>query len=220
MAYECASGAVAWRAGRGTGGYSSPQLATLGGVPQMLIVCDIGMQSFAPATGELFWEHLWKIQGYSRCVQPLVVHDDAVMLGTTGALGSRLLRVARAGAAWDVKEEWTTRKYRPYFNDGVLHKGCGYGFDGERLACLDVKTGARLWEGKLCGGQLLLVADMDLLLILSEAGEVLLVPATPEAFTEAARFKALDGKTWNHPVVADGCLFVRNSDEAACYELP
>ena len=108
----------------------------------------------------------------------------------------------------------------PYFNNAVLHKGYCYGFDGERLACIDPETGERRWDGKMYGGQLLLFADMDMLLVLSEDGDVILVPATPESFSEAGSFKAIDGKTWNHPVAAWGKLFVRNSEEAACFELP
>jgi hypothetical protein len=61
---------------------------------------------------------------------------------------------------------------------------------------------------------------MDMLLVLSEAGEVVLVPAVPEGYSEKARFKALSGKTWNHPIIGGGKLFVRNDREAVCFELP
>jgi hypothetical protein len=61
---------------------------------------------------------------------------------------------------------------------------------------------------------------MEVLLGLTEAGDVVLVQATPERFSEIAQFKALSGKTWNHPVVAHWRLFVRNAEEAACFELP
>ena len=61
---------------------------------------------------------------------------------------------------------------------------------------------------------------MDMLLILSEAGELVLVSATPEQYEVKARFKALSGKTWNHPIIGGGKLFVRNAQEAACFELP
>ena len=66
---------------------------------------------------------------------------------------------------------------------------------------------------------MLLISDMDMLLILSEDGEVVLVQATPNEYKEVSRFKALTGKTWNHPVVAHGRLFVRNAKECACFEL-
>jgi len=220
IAYNRASGEVVWRAGHGAPVYSSPHYAVLDDVPQVLMTSDFGIQSFAPETGASLWEHPWKITTTPRCVQPLLVSKNQVMVGTTFSLGSRLLHVQRKDASWDVQDEWTTKSFRPYFNDCVLHKGYCYGFDGDRLACMDIKTGGRLWNGNRCGGQVLLLDDMDMLLVLSEAGEVFLVRAAPERFDEVARFKAISGKTWNHPVVAHGKLFVRNAVEAACFELP
>ena len=50
-------------------------------------------------------------------------------------------------------------------------------------------------------------------------GDVALVEANPDRYKELGRFQAFEGKTWNHPVIAHGKLFVRNAEEAACYEL-
>ncbi len=219
VAYDRATGNVAWCAGHRTAVYTSPQLATIAGVPQLLMVCDYGLQSFVPETGAQLVDYPWEAEINPRCVQP-VVADDRVMVGTTGFMSARMLRIQKEADAWKVSEEWTSRKFRPYFNDGVLSRGFYYGFDGERLACIDIATGARRWEGKRYGGQLLFLADMEMLLVLSDAGEVALVPATPEGFSETARFRAVTGKTWNHPTIAYGKLFVRNATEAACFELP
>ena len=220
VAYDRTSGGVVWRAGHGGSGYSSPHFAVLGEVPQVLMASDSGLQSFMPETGAPLWEYAWKVTTNPRCVQPLVVNGNLVLLGATGTAGSRLFRIEKRDTAWDVKEEWLTKRFRPYFNDCVSHKGYCYGFDGDRIVCVDLKTGERRWEGKRYSGQLLLFPEMDVLLVLSEAGEVILIPAVPERYSEIARFKALSGKTWNHPVVAHGKLFVRNSEEAACFDLP
>ena len=59
-----------------------------------------------------------------------------------------------------------------------------------------------------------------MLLVLSEFGEIVLVKADPESHHELAKLPALDGKTWNHPVLVGDRLFVRSSEEAACYRLP
>jgi hypothetical protein len=110
---------------------------------------------------------------------------------------------------------------KPYYNDYVVHKGHAYGFDGTILSAIDLSNGTRKWKGgRYGGGQLVLLADQDALLVASEEGEVALVSATPDEFRELARFKAIDGKTWNHPVVVGDVLLIRNGEEMAAYRLP
>jgi hypothetical protein len=152
-----------------------------------------------------------------------VVGDGDVLLGTGFNFGERRLHLNREGDSWaEPTEVWTSRALKAFYNDRVVHKGHVYGFDATMFTCisLDNKGRARWRGGRYGGGQVLLLADQDLLLVLSEKGEVVLVPADPERHRELGRFQAIKGKTWNHPVVAHGKLFVRNSEEAACYELP
>jgi hypothetical protein len=60
----------------------------------------------------------------------------------------------------------------------------------------------------------------DLLLVLSEEGEVFLIELTPDrANAVLGRFPAIEGKTWNNFAVVGPHLLVRNAEEAACYEL-
>jgi outer membrane protein assembly factor BamB len=133
----------------------------------------------------------------------------------------RRLAVSQGSGGWSVQERWATRSLKPYFSDFVVHEGHAYGFDGRLISCVDLATGERKWKGGRYGdGQLVLLADQDLLLILSEEGEVALVQATPDQFTEVTRFRALDGKTWNHPVVVGDVLLVRNAEEMAAFRLP
>jgi outer membrane protein assembly factor BamB len=156
----------------------------------------------------------------ARVVQPAQVGESDFLLGTGFGVGTRRVQVRRDGDAWATHEAWTTRAIKPYYNDLVVHQGHLYGFDHNILTCVSLADGKGKWRARGYGnGQVLLLADQDLLLVQAESGEVALVDASPDEHRERARFQAIEGKTWNHPVVVPGKLFVRNGQEAACYEL-
>jgi hypothetical protein len=109
---------------------------------------------------------------------------------------------------------------KPSFNDFVIHDGAVYGFDDRIFTCLDLETGKRRWkEGRYGSGQVLLLGDQPLLLVVTDDGEVVLVAANSDEHHELARFQAVEGKTWNHPVIAHGRMYIRNAKEIACFEL-
>jgi hypothetical protein len=138
-----------------------------------------------------------------------------------GGAGMRRLAIAHKPDGWSIEERWTSTGLKPYYNDFVVHEGHAYGFDGSILACIDLANGSRKWKGGRYGhGQLVLLPDQDLLLVVSEEGELALVNATPDQFTEVGRFKAIEGKTWNHPAMVRDILLVRNGEEMAAFRLP
>jgi outer membrane protein assembly factor BamB len=112
------------------------------------------------------------------------------------------------------------------FSSPVAYNGYLYGFDDGNLQCIDLNDGRVMWtdnrpigEGKgFQQGQLLLCGD--LLVVLSEFGEVALVEARPDRLVELGRRKFLQGtKTWNNPAMVNGRLYIRNHLEMACVDL-
>jgi outer membrane protein assembly factor BamB len=222
-AYDLATGNTRWFGPKGGWGYSSPHLVTIDGVVQIVLLNGAGAISVAPADGALLWEHKWRGDGI---VQPGLTADGGVLIGTNTGMGEnagvgmRRIAIARGPAGWTAEERWTSIALKPYFNDFVVHKGHAIGFDGGILACMDLDDGKRKWKGGRYGhGQLVLLAEQDLLLVLSEEGELALVSASLEQFTELARFPAIEGKTWNHPVLVGDLLLVRNDREMAAFRL-
>jgi outer membrane protein assembly factor BamB len=219
--YELGGGNKRWIGPSHGGSYSSPHLVTVDGVTQIVQLSGAGATSVAPADGRVLWEHAWP---GTTIVQPAVTANGDVLInaaGGTGGYGIRRLSLSHASGGWTAAERWTSIGLKPYFNDFVVHKGHAFGFDGSILSCIDLEDGSRKWKGGRYGhGQLVLLAEQDELLVLSEEGELVLVSATPDQFKEIARFKAIEGKTWNHPAVAGDVVLVRNGEEMAALRLP
>ncbi|MDQ3071477.1 MAG: PQQ-like beta-propeller repeat protein [Acidobacteriota bacterium] len=221
-AYDIASGKPRWTGPRQLGSYSSPHVATIDGVRQVLLLTGSGAAGILPADGTLLWES--KFEGGTPIVQPALTANGHVLVNSismTGGNGIKRLAVAKGGSGWTVEERWSSNGLKPYFNDFVVHNGHAFGFDGNILSSINLDDGRRNWKGGRYGnGQMVLLADQDLLLVLSEEGELVLVSAKPDKFAEVAKFPAIEGKTWNHPVVIGDILLVRNGQEMAAFRLP
>jgi outer membrane protein assembly factor BamB len=221
--YDAATGKPRWFGPKNGGGYSSPHAVTIDGVPQIVLMRGVRTTSVAPEDGTVLWEHS-SGEPVGSIVQPGVTEDGNLLVAGNdmmGGTGIRRLAVAQASGGWTVEERWSSRGLKPYFSDFVLHKGHAYGFDGSILSAIDAADGTRKWKGGRYGtGQLVLLPEQDLLLVLSEEGELALVKATPDQFTELARVPAIAGKTWNHPVLVGDVLLVRNGEEMAAFRMP
>jgi outer membrane protein assembly factor BamB len=219
LAYQVRTGEPAWSAPVGQGSYSSPQLTTLAGKPQILFLTDRGLVAVEPATGEVLWEHGLAMPGAPRTVQAHALDRTQLVVGTLSGPGVARIDVSHNGA-WKVKDHWATTDLKPEFPDFVVHQGHAYGLDSGIFCCIELESGTRKWKGGRYGrGQVMLLLDQPALLVLTEKGHAVLLAVNPERREELGRFQALTGKTWNHPVIAHGRLYVRNAEEMACYDL-
>ena len=220
LAFATETGELAWTAPCGKDSYSSPQLCTIVGEPIVVMLTNTGMTLLDPATGKVRLDYDWKVTGY-RSLQPQMLDDNLLLLPSGMGFGTRLVRIEKSGEDYSAKEVWTSRQLKPDFNDFVIYQGHAYGFDALIFTCIDLETGKQKWKGGRYGkGQVLLVEDSGHLLVASEQGDLVLLQADPTGLKELATIKALEGRTWNHPVLIGNRLYLRNSQEAACYELP
>jgi outer membrane protein assembly factor BamB len=221
LAYRVRTGEFAWAAAAGESSYSSPQLVTLGAKKQILMLTNNGLTAVDPETGAILWEHPVPLPPSApRAIQPRGLDETRVLVASEGDLGLALLDLRHEANDWKVRQRWASKALKPAFNDFVITHNRAYGFDGRIFTCVDLDTGSRLWkEGRYGEGQVLLLADQSLLLVVSETGEVILLRADPERSMELGRFQALHGRTWNHPAIVNGRLYVRNAEEMACYDV-
>ncbi len=193
-------------------------LATFGNKRQILIFDAGGLAGHDAQGGAELWRVPWPTQFDINVVQPLVFDGGRVLI--TSASGACLIEVAEAVPAWGTTEVWRNRLLKCSYANPVARQGYVYGLDEGILTCIEVETGKRQWKsgkGRYGHGQLLLSGD--LLVILSEQGELVLVEATPAGHHELARLQAIEGKTWNCPILVNGRAYIRNHMEMACYDL-
>jgi outer membrane protein assembly factor BamB len=223
-AWDAETGALLWKHGRRQASYASPMIATLAGVRQIVMVCEDAVSGHDADSGELLWEYDWPGESNSKasCTQPIDAGDDRLFFSKGYAVGSALVRIRRNdGGDWSVEEiwrDWNTMKTK--FSNSLLYEGHVYGLDNSILACIELETGKLKWKaGRYGHAQLLRVGD-KLIVLEEKRGKVFLVALDPERQLELAAFQALDAKTWNSPCLFGRYLLVRNSEQAACYELP
>jgi outer membrane protein assembly factor BamB len=222
-AYDFEKGNLLWKGPTGVGGgYSSPHFLTIAGVPQVLLMTSAGAISVSATDGGLLWKN--ESPTGSRIIQPTLVSETEFVMSSgdegMGGAGVRRVAIKFVQDEWGSTEVWNSRGLKPNFNDLVMHRGHAYGFDGRIMSCIDLADGQRKWKGGRYGnGQLVLLPEQDLLLVLAEDGRLALVSASPDKFTEVTSLPALEGKTWNHPVLVGDTLLVRNSQEMAAYRL-
>ncbi len=221
LGYRIDTGEIAWTTPAGKDSYASPQLLTIDGSKQVMFFSDRSLLAVDPGTGKMLWEHaLAGKAGVTRCLQPQAAGGGRVVVGSEVADGTVMLELKRSGSAWSANRVWSSRDIKPWFNDLVMDGNALYGFDGNVFCCVDLETGKRRWrQGRFGQGQVLVLAEAHQLVVLAESGEVVLLAANPETLEELGRFQAIEGKTWNHPAIARGRLYVRNGEAMACYEL-
>jgi outer membrane protein assembly factor BamB len=224
VAYDKRRGTRIWEGGGQQISYSSPSLATLAEVRQVLILNEATASGHDVRNGRVLWEHPWPARSYNQpnVSQAVAVAPNRVFLSKGYGRGAALVELSpRDDGTFATREVWhESTVMRTKFSNVTLKDGCAYGLSDGTLECIDLASGRRNWkEGRYQHGQILRVDD--LLLVLSERGEVVLVEARADRANQVlGRFPALEGPTWNNLALSGPYLLVRNSQEAACYELP
>jgi outer membrane protein assembly factor BamB len=222
-AFDARDGHLVWQGGQRQISYSSPALATLAGIEQVLIVNEDTASGHDPRTGRVLWEHEWPGCSYRdpNVSQAVPVPPDSVFLSKGYTQGAMLLRlIPQPDGAFETEVVWQNPKVmRTKFSNVTVLNGCVYGLSDGILECIDLANGQRIWkDGRYHHGQILRVGEV--LVVMAEWGEIVLVEATPDRPSHVlGRFQALEGMSWNTMALAGRYLLVRNAAEAACYRV-
>ena len=170
--------------------------------------------------GKFLWRYNTPANGTANCSTPLF-SDGCVFAASNYGTGGGLACLKKDGDKYTADEVYATKKMQNHHGGMVLRGGYIYGADGDRLTCLDFKTGKVQWETNATGkGSVACVGNR--LYFRNEGGPVILAEVNPYEYVEHGRFTPT-GKTdkpqWAHPVIANGKLYIRDQDLLFCYDV-
>lgn len=225
VALNKADGQVKWKTQDDPMTHATPLVTELHGVRQVIFFTQKGLVSVAPGSGDVLWRQEFPFR-VSTAATP-VVSGNIVYCAAGYGVGAGAFSVTKNGDPWSSKELWRSPGDKPvanHWSTPVVKNGFLYGMfsfkeygDGP-LKCVEIATGKVMWE-KPGFGQGNVILSGNTVIALSDDGQLVLVDAKSDKYTELARAKVIDGKCWSTPVLSDGRLYLRSTKEGVCLDV-
>ena len=216
--------------GKDGAGYSSIVISHGAGVKQYVQLIGRGVIGVRASDGKYLWGYNQVANEVANIPTPVVNGDYVFATSSYGGGGSVLLKLKRSGDGVDAQEVYWLEKrtFNNHHGGVVLVDGYIYGGHNQNKGfptCLDFKTGKIAWGGSKLRGEgkgsaAVLYADGKLI-FRYEDGLVVILEATPREYRVLGKFEPeyQKGKSWSHPVISNGKLYLREQDKLMCYDL-
>jgi outer membrane protein assembly factor BamB len=223
VAFDKKDGHVVWQGQDDGLTQSTPVAATILGQRQVIFFTSRGLVSVAPKTGAVLWRFPFPANGVSAASP--VVAGDIVYVTKSYGVGSAACKITKTDGAYAATQMWKVGPDESnQWSTPVVLNGYLYGLFGQAkfgaapLDCVDLATGAIKWSKPNFGPGGINLVDGNLL-VLSDAGDLVLVKATPDAYTELARSHVLAGKCWNSVALSNGRIYARSTREGVSLDM-
>jgi len=221
VAFEAKTGKVLWTATDDDASYSSGVAATIGGKRLGVFLTRDSLVGLDPASGMVQFQRRWRarLAASVNAASPIIVGDQIFVSAQYGP-GAGVLRVNGS----QLTDVWASDEVLSnHYATSVFYNGYLYGFHGRQefgpsFRAVEFQTGTVKWSlDQFRAGSVLLAGDR--LVVTREGGELILAPASPQAFKPLARAQILQGVLRPYPAIADGMLYVRNENTLLCLDL-
>src|SRR6185436_9912085 len=218
LAFDRATGRPVWSAPVAkVRAYSSPVAGVLAGTRQIIAAAGDRVFAVSPADGR----QLWSVAGPGQeevFNSPLVLPDDRVLLTFWGE--AVLLKISGGSAGLTATEVWRSPRLRSSNGPTIYRDGYLYGFSGVQLLCVDAASGDVRWRQRTYEGSLVGVGA-HLLLLGRSSGDLQVIRASPEGFSEVLRTRVFTpgATSITGPSVAGGRVYLRNVEEMAAFSI-
>jgi len=215
------TGKVLWKSGSDEAAYSSPIIATLAGVKQVVAFTADALLGADLENGKVLWRVPFKTDAKRHTGSPVAVGDTVLVNSQT--IGLVATKISRDTGGFSASEAWANKNLKINLATPVLMDRYLYSQGvSPSYICADALTGELKWTQPGFGGgkeaYASTIAIGKKLLVLTYDGQLLLLAADPAKYTELGRLQVC-GKTWSFPAYADGKLFVRDGRQLLCLDL-
>lgn len=215
------TGKEIWKSVADTASYSSPIAATIDGTRHILCITRLKLVSLDPQTGKVRFEFPFGQRGPTVNGANPVLFKNHVLVTASYGIGATLALIHKASAdqKWTGDEILSSQYTTPIIKDGFV-----YGIDGRQdqgsaiLKCFDPLTRKVTWSKDDCGMATLILAD-DKLVCMKTDGELILAVADPKAYRKLASAKLFNSTCRPLPALANGFLYVRDTETLKCFDL-
>ncbi len=208
-----------------TAAFASAIVVELGGIRQYVQLLQKGLVGVEATTGKMLWRYQKPVSVYGANIPTPVASGPYVYCASAGTGGGTIKLKVNDGRL-EIEPVYFGPKYPTAIGGAVAVDGVLYGTAAQALLCIDFATGQVKWEARSIAPAALLVADHRLYLR-GENGEVGLATLSQKGYEEKGRFTPSDQpkptqqmeRSWAYPVVANGCLYLRDHDRLWAYDI-
>ena len=221
VAFDPQIGKTVWKATDDAASYSSPIETEVDGVQHLIFVTRLRAISVNPATGrERFHVPFGKRGPTVNGASPVSLGKHVFLTASYG-VGATLLKLAGASGSevWNKQDLLSSQYVTPVPLGTTL-----FGIDGRddlgscHLRAFDPLAGKIHWTERDFGKAAIIRAG-DKLLLMGTSGELVLAAASAKRYDELARTRLFRHTTRALPALANGRLYVRDTDTLKCVQV-
>jgi outer membrane protein assembly factor BamB len=228
-AFRTADGSLAWSSQNENMTHTTPVVATIDGVRQVIFATQTGLVSLDRTTGALLWKVIYPFLAIavSMGASP-VVYSNLVYCTAAYGRGAFVEQVTFTNGVWTTTQLWYKDRfagfpYQSIWMSPVCYQGYIFTLAGQNstfltapLSCIELATGNLMWTTNNFGMGGLILVNTNLV-VLTETGQLALVQPDPNSYVELARYQAFQftavapGKCWNSPAFSNGRIYARST---------